>query len=55
MFLYLKDDKIPRTTNYLESLFGHLKGNLNVHRGLSLVNRKNFLKWYLLYKNQNNR
>jgi hypothetical protein len=55
MFLYLKDDKIPRTTNYLESLFGYLKGNLNVHRGLSLVNRKDFLKWYLLYKNQNNR
>ena len=28
MFLYLKDDKIPNTTNSLESFFGHLKGNL---------------------------
>ena len=25
MFLYLKDDKIPRTTNYLESFFGNFK------------------------------
>ena len=39
----------------LESFFGHLKGNLNVHRGLSLANRKNFLKWYLYYKNQSNK
>jgi len=52
MFLYLKDEKIPNSTNSLESFFGHLKGNLNVHRGLSLKNRKNFLKWYLYYKNQ---
>ena len=52
MFLYLKDDKIPNSTNSLESFFGHLKGNLNVHRGLSLANRNNFLKWYLYYKNQ---
>ena len=52
MFLYLKDDKIPNSTNSLESFFGHLKGNLNIHRGLSLANRKNFLKWYLYYKNQ---
>ncbi|WP_240668950.1 transposase [Flavobacterium columnare] len=49
MFLYLKDDKIPNSTNSLESFFGHLKGNLNIHRGLSLKNRKNFLKWYLYY------
>lgn len=55
IFLYLKDDKIPNTTNSLESFFGHLKGNLNVHRGLSFANRKNFLKWYLYYKNQNNK
>lgn len=55
MFLYLKDDKIPNSTNSLESLFGHLKGNLNIHRGLSFANRKNFLKWYLYYKNQRNK
>jgi len=39
MFLNLKDNKIPNSTNYLESFFGHLKVNLNVHRGLSLANR----------------
>ena len=55
MFLYLKDDKIPNSTNSLESFFGHLKGNLNIHRGLSFANRKNFLKWYLYYKNQMNK
>jgi hypothetical protein len=54
MFLFLKDEKIPKSTNYLESFFGHLKGNLNVHRVLSLKNRKHFLKWYLYYKNQIN-
>jgi hypothetical protein len=54
MFMYLKADKIPNSTNSIESFFGHLKGNLNIHRGLSLANRKNFLKWYLYYKNQRN-
>lgn len=53
MFYYLQDQNIPNSTNSLESFFGHLKGNLNVHRGLSLAHRKNFLKWYLYYKNQN--
>ncbi|WP_424959246.1 MULTISPECIES: IS256 family transposase, variant Zn-binding type [Flavobacterium] len=52
MFTYLKDDKIPNSTNALESFFGHLKDNLNIHRGLSIKNRKNFLRWYLYYKNQ---
>lgn len=55
MFTYLHDDKIPNSTNTLESFFGHLKTNLNIHRGLSLANRKNFLKWYLYYKNQINK
>jgi len=52
MFFYLHDQNIPNSTNSLESFFGHLKINLNVHRGLSLKNRKNFIKWYLYYKNQ---
>ena len=55
MFIFLKDDKIPNSTNSLESFFGHLKGTLNVHRGLSLTNRKNFLKLYLYCKNQINK
>lgn len=52
MFMFLKNSKIPKTTNGLESFFGHLKGNLNVHRGLTKERRKKFLQWYLYYKNQ---
>ncbi|MDB5155389.1 MAG: transposase, partial [Mucilaginibacter sp.] len=35
MFHYLDNPRIPKSTNGLESFFGHLKGNLNIHRGLS--------------------
>ncbi len=55
MFFYIKDQNIPNSTNSLESFFGHLKINLNVHRGLSQNNRKNFIRWYLHYKNQSAR
>jgi hypothetical protein len=55
MFLYLKDNRIPNSTNSLESFFGHLKVNLSVHGGLTFANRKNFLKWCLYYKNQINK
>lgn len=34
MFLYLKDDKIPHSKKAVESFYGHLKGNLNIHGGL---------------------
>lgn len=52
MFIFLKNLNIPKTTNGLESFFGHLKGNLNIHRGLTKARRKKFLQWYLFYKNQ---
>ncbi len=52
LFHYLGNPRIPKSTNGLESFFGHLKTNLNVHRGLSYPNRKNFLRWYLYFKNQ---
>lgn len=52
MFEFLKNSKIPKTTNGLESFFGHLKGNLNIHRGLTKQRRKKFLQWYLFYKNK---
>ena len=52
MFTFLQNSKIPKTTNGLESFFGHLKGNLNIHRGLTKSRRKKFLQWYLFYKNQ---
>jgi transposase-like protein len=51
MFHFLHDPQIPRSTNALESFFGHLKDNLSVHRGMSIKNRKNFIKWYLHLRN----
>lgn len=51
MFQYLHNDRIPKTTNGLESFFGHLKSHLVVHRGLSKQHRKSFITWYLYLKN----
>jgi hypothetical protein len=51
MFHYLDNKSIPKSTNGLESFFGHLKGNLNNHRGLSKEHKKNFIKWHLYFKN----
>lgn len=53
LFHYLDDPEIPRSTNGLESFFGHLKDTLSIHRGLSYQNRKAFILWYLHFKNQN--
>lgn len=55
MFHYLDNPRIPKSTNGLESFFGHLKGNLNVHRGLSGTHRKQFILWYLHLKNKQRR
>jgi hypothetical protein len=52
MFHFLDNPNIPKTTNNLESYFGHLKDTLSIHRGLSRHNRKAFILWYLHYKNQ---
>ena len=52
MFHYLDDCEIPKSTNALESFFGHLKDNLSVHRGLTYRNRKNFIKWYMYLRNE---
>lgn len=54
MFHYLDNPMIPKSTNGLESFFGHLKGNLDVHRGLSFEHRKSFIRWYLYYRNKEN-
>jgi hypothetical protein len=51
MFHYLQDNGTPKSTNALESFFGHLKDNLSIHRGLSIRNRKNFVKWYMHFRN----
>jgi hypothetical protein len=50
MFHYLDNPKIPKTTNGLESFFGHLKQNVSLHRGLSKEHYKSYIKWYLFYK-----
>lgn len=52
MFHYLENDRIPKSTNGLESFFGHLKSHVTLHRGLSKEHRKSFIRWYLYYKNQ---
>ncbi len=52
MFHYLDNPRIPKTTNGLESYFGHLKQNISIHRGLSKTHFKNYLKWYLYFKNK---
>lgn len=51
MFAYLDDPEIPYTTNRLENYFGHLKEKLTLHRGLRLKAKRNFIKWYLHFKN----
>lgn len=50
MFHYLDNPNIPKTTNALESFFGHLKGNIAIHRGLSKEHYKSYIKWYLFFK-----
>lgn len=52
MFCYLDDGNIPKTTNGIESYFGHLKNHLDLHRGLTKNNRINFIKWYIYFRNK---
>jgi len=51
MFEFLFNHKVPKSTNGLESFFGHLKSHLLLHRGLTKEHRKNFIKWYLYFRN----
>lgn len=51
MFHYLNDPKIPATTNGIEGFFSHLKNHLDLHRGLTLRHRVNFIKWYVYLSN----
>ncbi|QTD39292.1 transposase [Polaribacter batillariae] len=52
MFHYLDNPRIPKSTNSIESFFGHMKGHLNIHRGLSYTHRKQYIMWYLYFKNK---
>lgn len=55
MFHYLDNPNIAKTTNGLESFFGHLKQNISLHRGLSKSHFRSYIKWYLYFKNNENR
>lgn len=52
MFHYLNNPRIPRTTNGIEGFFSHLKNHLDLHRGLTLEHRINFIKWYVYLSNE---
>ena len=52
MFHYLLDPDIPSTTNGIEGFFGHLKNHLDLHRGLSIQHRIDFIKWYVFFANK---
>lgn len=54
MFHYLDNTNIAKTTNGIESYFGHLKNHLDLHRGLTKNNRINFIKWYIYFRNKSN-
>lgn len=52
MFHYLSNAKIPKTTNGIEGYFSHLKNHLDIHRGLTVKHRINFIKWYIYFTNE---
>ena len=52
MFKFIDHPEIPKTSNALESFFGHLKDNLRIHRGLSFEHQQAFVKWYLHFNNE---
>ena len=52
MFCFLDDNEIPYCTNKIEGFFAHLKGKLSPHHGLRFNAKRNFIKWYLYFKNQ---
>ena len=50
MFTFMQNQKIPKTAIGIDSFFCHLKGNLNIHQGLTKTRRKKFIQWYPFYK-----
>lgn len=52
MFHYIENSAIPNTTNGIEGYFSHLKNHLDLHRGLTIKNRMNFIKWYIHFSNE---
>ena len=52
LFEFIKHPGLPKTTNALESFFGHIKDQLRLHRGLSETRVDNFIKWYLYFNDE---
>lgn len=52
MFHYLSNPAIPNTTNGIEGFFSHLKNHLDLHRGLTIEHRIDFIKWYVYLSNE---
>ncbi len=52
MFHYLENSQIPSTTNCIESYFSHLKETISFHRGLSHSHFRNFVRWYVFFRNE---
>lgn len=52
MFHYISNPTIPKTTNGIEGFFSHLKNHLDMHRGLTIHHRVDFIKWYIFFSNQ---
>lgn len=50
LFNYTRYPNIPKTSNSIESFFGHLKDIQRIHRGLSREHFVNFIKWYLFFQ-----
>ena len=55
LFEYVDHPGLPKTTNALESFFGHVKDQLRLHRGLSEKRVDNFIKWYLFFNDEKKR
>lgn len=55
LFNYIDTPGLPKTTNALESFFGHIKDQLRIHRGLSGARIDNFIKWYLFFNDEKKR
>lgn len=52
MFHYLDNSSIPKTTNSIEGFFSHLNNHLDLHRGLTVEHRIDFIKWYVYLSNE---
>jgi len=46
LFHYVRNPRIPSSTNTLESYFSRLKEHYRHHRGLAIHHRDAYLKWY---------